>query len=236
MSYITKGNASMTAGNLAVLKRSFVTTDDGSMRYSVDYCCLAQFAVKWTSFFRTRAQPPTPLPASMLQLQLTKTPELYDLTTETSNGLTYFRASYSAGVSSEVIITEESDVRNFTVTTSRRVGYSVTTPFSTNGSTSFVATGEESVTDSIDYVSVTVTAQSKNANLPNVRGRVEAIGTADTRFFFLPNAGGIAIPTSKVINRTSKTRSSLGEYTYSLSSSGVIESVTRTGADRTINP
>ena len=233
MSAIVKANATLTAGNLVVLKRSFVTTDDGTMSYSVDYCCLAQFAIKWTPFFRTRAQPPTPLPAAMLQLNLTKSPELYDLSTETVNGLTYFKASYSAGVSTEVIITEESDVRNFTVTTTRDVGYSVTTPFSTNGSTSFVKTGEETVTDSIDYISVTVTAESKNANLPNVQGRITAIDGRALKFALA--GGGIVVPKIQFVNRTRTTRSSRGEYTYSLSSSGTIESITQTGLARTIN-
>jgi hypothetical protein len=234
MSALVKANTSLTAGNLAVLKRSFVTTDDGTMRYAVDYCCLEQYATKWTPFFRTRATPPTPLPAEMLQLNLTKTPELYDLTLETANGLTYFKAVYSAGISTEVIITEDSDVRNFTVTTTRDVGYSVTTPFSMNGSTSFVKTGEETITESFDYVSITVTAQSKNTNLPRVQGRIAAIDGGNVNYFV--SGGSIVVPKLQLINKSSTTRSSRGEYTYSFSSSGTIESITRTGFARTINP
>ena len=235
MSALVKANASLTAGNLAVLKRSFVTTDDGTMRYSVEYVCLSAYATKWTPFFRTRAQPPTPLPAAMLQLNLTKTPELYDLTTETMNGLTYFKATYSAGVSSEVIITEESDVRNFTVTTTRPVGYTVTTPNTTNGSTSFVQTDEETITESFDYISVTVTAESKNTNLPKVEGRVLAVSGNSADLFIL-QAGGVVVPTVRLVNKSSKTRTSRGEYTFSYASSGTIESVSRTGFARSINP
>lgn len=235
MSALVKANASLTAGNLAVLKRSFVTTDDGTMRYSVDYICLSAYATKWTPFFRTRAQPPTPLPAAMLQLNLTKTPELYDLTTETMNGLTYFKATYSAGVSTEVIITEESDLRNFTVTVTRDVGVNVTTPFSMNGSTTFVKQGEETITESFDYISVTVTAESKNTNLPRVQGRVESITSkgSDTMFFVV--GGKAVLPSVRLINKTSKSRTSRGEYTYSLSSSGTIDSITTTGFQRTTN-
>lgn len=235
MSALVKANASLTAGNLAVLKRSFVTTDDGTMRYSVDYVCLSAYATKWTPFFRTRAQPPTPLPAAMLQLNLTKTPELYDLTTETMNGLTYFKATYSAGVSTEVIITEESDVRNFTVTTTRPVGYNVSTPFSTNGSTSFVQTDTETITESFDYISVTVTAESKNTNLPRVEGRVAGLSGKPNDLFIL-QAGGVVIPKIVLVNKSSTSRTSRGEYTYSYSSSGTIESVTRTGFARTVQP
>lgn len=224
MSAIVKVNASLTAGGLAVLRRSFVTTDDGTMRYNVDYCCLSQYATRWTPYFRTRAQPPTPLPSSMLQLQLTKTPELYDLQTETLNGLTYFKASYSAGIASEVIITEESDVRNFTVTINRDVGYTVTTPGTINGSTSFVKTAEESVTESYDYIAVTVTVESKNADAPGVSGRVQRIS-------------GSRVPIQAraiTINRTSKTRNSRGEYTYRKISTGVYKDVTISGSPRTI--
>ena len=225
MSAIIAANSNLTSGGIAVIKRSFVTSDDGAMRYTVDYCCLERYAVKWTPFFRTRSQPPTPLPPEMLQLNLTKTPELYDLTLETMNGLTYFRAAYSAGVSTEVIITEDSDIRNFTVTVTRDVGYNITTPNTVNGSTTFVKTDEETFTRSFDYVSVTVTAQSKNTNLPAVQGRVEPID----------NSLGFGTVVT-LENRRSYTRNSRGEYTYQLSSSGVIKNVEYRGSARTINP
>jgi hypothetical protein len=230
MSALVKANASLTAGNLAVLRRSFVTTDDGSIRYAVDYCCLEQYAPKWTPFFRTRATPPTSLPVEMLQLNLTKTPELYDLTLETMNGLTYFKAVYSAGVSTEVIITEDSDVRNFTVTTTRDVGYN----FRQNGAVYFQKTGEETITDSFDYVSVTVTAQSKNTRLPTVQGRITALDGSNVNYFV--SGGAIVLPTLKLINKSSTTRSSRGEYTYNLSSSGIIDNITREGMARTVEP
>lgn len=224
MAAIVKANPSLTAGGLAVLRRSFTTNDDGTMRYEADYCCLSQYAIRWMPSFRTKAQPPTALPAALLQLQLAKTPELYDLQTETANGLTYFKAVYSAGVTTEVIITEESDVRNFTVTTNRAVGYNVSTPGTTNGSTTFVETSTETVTESYDYVSVTVTAEAKNANLPQVVGRVEPIGRLPWGYK----------PTT--IDRTSKTRSSRGEYTFRKSSSGIINNIVLTSTlPRTIN-
>jgi hypothetical protein len=218
MSAIVKANGSLTSGGLSVIKRSFTTADDGSMNYNVDYCCLSQFAIKWAPFFRTRAQPPTPLPAALLQLNLTKTPELFNLSTETLNGLTYYRAQYSAGVSTEVIITEESDTRNFTVSLNQQVGFWVSTPFTFNGSTSFVQTGERTVTNTIDYISVTVTAESKNTNLPAIQGRVE----------------GVRGYQMKLVERTSKRRDSRGEYTFSKSSSGTIESFTADGGQITL--
>jgi hypothetical protein len=224
MAAIVKANPSLTAGGLAVLRRSFTTNDDGTMRYEADYCCLSQYAVRWMPSFRTKAQPPTPLPAALLQLQLAKTPELYDLQTETANGLTYFKAVYSAGVTTEVIITEESDVRNFTVTATRPVGYNVTTPGTINGSTIFVQNATETITESFDYISITVTAEAKNANLPAVKGRIERIGGVSFPFGYKETT----------IDRTSKTRSSRGEYTYRISSSGVISNFETTLPARTI--
>jgi hypothetical protein len=218
MSAIVKANASLMAGGLSVIKRSFTTADDGSMNYDVEYCCLSQFAIKWAPFFRTRAQPPTPLPAALLQLNLTKTPELFNLSTETLNGLTYYRANYSAGVSTEVIITEESDTRNFTVSTNQQVGFWASTPGTINGSSSFVQTGERTVTNTIDYISVTVTAESKNTNLPAIQGRVE----------------GVRGYQMKLVERTSKRRDRRGEYTFSKSSSGTIESFTADGGQITL--
>lgn len=218
MSAIVKANGSLTSGGLSVIKRSFTTADDGSMNYNVDYCCLSQFAIKWAPFFRTRAQPPTPLPAALLQLNLTKTPELFNLSTETLNGLTYYRAQYSAGVSTEVIITEESDTRNFTVSTNQQVGFWASTPGTINGSSSFTQTGERTVTTTIDYISVTVTAESKNTNLPAIQGRVE----------------GVRGYQMKLVERTSKRRDSRGEYTFSKSSSGTIESFTADGGQITL--
>jgi len=225
MAAIVKANSSLAAGGLAVLRRSFATSDDGTMTYSADYCCLAIHANKWTRSFKTRSQPPTPLPREVLQLQLTKTPELFALETHTLNGITYFAASYSAGVASEVIITEESDVRLFNLTTITDVGYYITVPGTIDGATTFVKTGQVVDTNPIEYVSITVTATSKNATLPNVKGRATSIdGKELKRFSFL---GGAFIDQISLIERTSKSRSSRGEYTYSKSSSGIIKDLTR---------
>ena len=108
MSAIVKANASLTAGGLAVLRREYSTTDDGTLNYAADYCCLSQFANNHIGKFRTGAQPPTAIPASMSQLRIDGTPKLYDLTTNTQNGLTYFNARYSAASldPGEVIVTE----------------------------------------------------------------------------------------------------------------------------------
>ena len=202
-----------------MLRRNFTMTDDGRMTYSVEYVCLEEYARKWTPFFRIGAEPPTRLPASMLQLQLTKTPQLFDLQTESINGLTYFKATYSAGVTSEVIITEESDVRNFSFSVIYPTGVNVTRPnydpwSNAQSVTSFVTTGNETITFNFDYVSVTVTATAKNANVPTVKGSV------GSPF----NFNGLSLPAavkSSTIERVSKTRSSRGEYSYSRTSTGI---------------
>jgi hypothetical protein len=222
MAAIVKANPSLTSGGLAVLKRSFTTSDDGLMTYMAEYCCLSQYASRWTSVFRTGANPPTPLPANMLQLQLTKTPELYDLQTESLNGLTYFRASYSAGVPTDVTITESSDIRNIswaitypTGTTIRVPTYGAGIGGITGTATSFVTTGNETITASFDYVSVSVTATAKNATLPAVKGYV------GDSFNHVNTGGGTATAIPSTIETFSRTRNRKGEYTYSKTSTGV---------------
>jgi hypothetical protein len=219
MAAIIKANSTLTSGGIATLKRSFTTTDDGLMTYAVEYCCLSQYASRWTANFRTGAQPPTALPANMLQLQLTKTPTLYDLQTETLNGLTYFRATYSAGVPTDITITETSDVRNVSFPITYPAGTTVRLPTYglggiTGTTTSFVTTGTETVTGSFDYVSYSVTATAKNAALPSVRGYV---GDA----FNFVNVTRVNTRLATTIETSSKTKNSRGEFTFSKTSTGV---------------
>jgi hypothetical protein len=234
MAAIVKANSTLSAGNLAVLKRSFTTTDDGLMTYFVEYCCLSQFASRWTANFKTGAVPPTPLPANMLQLQLTKTPTLYDLQTENLNGLTYFRASYSAGVPTDVTITESSDIRNISWPVTYPTGYSITVPFTTGGQTSFVTTGDETLTASFDYISVSVTATAKNTALPAVRGYTEKIFNGVNVILSSVELGIYSNITKSTLETTSKTKNKRGEYTYSLTSTGVyLAGPVRTSIPRT---
>jgi hypothetical protein len=222
MAAIIKANSTLTSGGIATLKRSFTTTDDGLMTYAVEYCCLSQYASRWTANFRTGAQPPTALPANMLQLQLTKTPTLYDLQTETLNGLTYFRATYSAGVPTDITITETSDVRNISFpitypagTSVRLASYGFAVAGGITGTTnSFVTTGIETITGSFDYVSYSVTATAKNAALPTVRGYV---GDA----FNFVNVIRVETALATTIETSSKTKNNRGEYTFSKTSTGV---------------
>jgi hypothetical protein len=209
MAAIVKANARLTNGELSVVKRSFTTADDGTMTYAVEYVCLSKYARNWTPQFKTGAQPPTSLPANMLLLQLTKTPTLYDLQTETINGLTYFRATYSAGGTTEVIITESTEQRSFSAT----VNASVETAPATQTSADILL--------SFDYMSVSVTASAKNTNLPKVAGRVGAP--------FNKSVGKISGQTPRIVSGAkattiegaSTTRTGRGEYTYSKTSTGI---------------
>ena len=217
MSAIVKANASLAAGELAILKRNFAASDTGQMTYAVDYCCLSQFASKWTPFFKSGSQPPTALPANMLLLQLTKTPTLVDLQTETMHGLTYFKATYSAGVETDVTITEESDIRTHTWSTSAPVGYRVSVPYTIDGSTTFVQTGTAIGTNSFEYVSITARAVSKNKDLPEVKGRV----------IMIPNSRytdtTLSLFDQTTIDTFSSSKNSRGEYSYTKTSTGIIK-------------
>lgn len=216
MAAIVKANTSLTAGNLAVLKRNFASTDSGQMTYFCDYCCLESFAKKWTPYFKIGSKPPTALPANMLLLNLSKTPTLVDLQTESSSGLTYFKATYSAGVESEVTITEESDVRTHSYTYQKDVGIYMTPPGSINSEPDFYKTGEETITQSFEYVSVTVTATSKNSKLPEVKGYV----LEPQKPIWVTTSNLLTFET-RTIDTFSKTKNSRGEYTYTARSTGV---------------
>jgi hypothetical protein len=221
MASIVKANPSLTNGGLAVLRRSFSTTDDGTCNYEADYCCLATFANNHIGRFRTGAQPPTAIPASMSQLRLSGTPKLYDFTTYTQSGLTYFNARYSAASLSEgeVIITESQEQRNFSAVvegTIRTAG---------NFGTTTTQTGFVSV--SFDYISTTVRVEAKNPrSIPDVRGSVGLPFNKSVGQISGVNVLALNQWREAYIETSSKTRSSRGSYTYSKSSTGIYEVVT----------
>lgn len=219
MASIVKANPSLTAGGLAVLRRQYSTTDDGTLNYEADYVCLSQFANNHIGRFRTGAQPPTQIPASMSLLRLDKTPTLYDFQTRTENGLTYFNGRYTAASADagEVITTETQEQRNFSAT----VRGSVRIGVSSAGNT---LTSEGDVNVSFDYISTTVRVEAKNPRvLPEVKGSVG--------FPFNKSVSQISgiVPLlvgkwrASTVETESTTRSSRGTYTYTKSSSGIYE-------------
>lgn len=218
MAAIVKANSSLTSGGLAVLRREYSTTDDGTLNYAADYCCLSQFANNHIGKFRTGAQPPTAIPSSMSQLRVDGTPKLYDLTTNTQNGLTYFNARYSAASLNpgEVVVTESTEQRNFSAT--------VTGEIRTAGNFGNQVTQTGQVNVSFDYISTTVRVEAKNPrNLPDVKGSVgvpfnKSVGELAGQTAFVAGRWRAA-----TIETTSKQRSSRGIYTYTKSSSGIYE-------------
>jgi archaellum component FlaG (FlaF/FlaG flagellin family) len=219
MAAIVKANPSLTAGGLAVLRREYSTTDDGTLNYTAEYCCLSQFANNYIGRFRTGAAPPTPIPASMSSLRIDGTPKLYDLATHTQNGLTYFNARYSAASldGGEVIITESTEQRSF----SGALQATIRTP----GNLGSTITVEGIVQVSFDYISKTVRVEAKNPrNLPDIKGSIVTTFNQSTGELNGQQAtlkpGQLRATT---IETESKTRSSRGSYTYSRSSSGIYQ-------------
>lgn len=218
MASIVKANASLTAGGLAVLRRSYSTTDDGTLNYEADYCCLAQFANNHIGRFRTGAQPPTAIPSSMSQLRIDGTPKLYDLTTSTQNGLTYFNARYTAASLNpgEVVITESNEQRNFSASVEGFVR--------TAGNFDSTSTQTGFVTVTFDYISTTVRVEAKNPrSLPQVTGRV-----SEPFNFSVGMVSGVTANVNgkyrfSTIETSSSTKSSRGTYTYTRSSTGIYE-------------
>lgn len=220
MAALVKANPSLTAGGLAVMRRQFSTTDDGRLNYEADYVCLAQFANNHVGKFRTKAQPPTPIPAAMSLLRLEATPALYDFNTRTENGLTYFSARYATASleQTEVITTETSEQRAFSA--------QITGEVRTAGNFGTTSTVEGFTNVSFDYISTTVRVESKSDRVILApKGRVGnpfnlSVGTV---------AGVTPLLVGKwretTIETTSTTRSSRGSYSYSASSSGIYEVV-----------
>ena len=219
MAAIVKANPSLTAGGLAVLRRQYSTTDDGTLNYEADYVCLSQFANNHIGKFRTGAQPPTAIPASMSLLRLDKTPTLYDFSTNTNNGLTYFNARYTAASSDagEVITTESQEQRSFSAV----VTGTIRTPVSGLGGLSTV-TGDVSV--SFDYISTTVRVEAKNPRtLPNVTGKVGFPFNMSVGLLSGVKPTVLGQYRQSTVETESKTRSSRGTYAYTKSSSGIYE-------------
>lgn len=220
MASIVKANSSLTSGNLAVLRRTFSTSDDGTCNYEADYVCLVQFANNHLGKFRTGSTPPTSIPASMSALRLDGLPELYDVTFRTENGLTYFSARYSAASldGGEVITTESQEQRAFSAVLEGSIR--------TAGNFGSTATQTGFVNVSFDYISTTVRVESKNPRtLPSVKGRVGVP--------FNKSVGQISGVEATITNgwkafyveTESVSRSSRGSYTYSKSSSGIYQAV-----------
>jgi hypothetical protein len=218
MSAIVKANNRLATGGLAVIKRSFTADKDNKVTYTAEYVCLAQFADANAQRFRKNSQPPTPIPASMQRLGIVEVPKLYDVTSETLNGLTYFRATYVAvgDSNSSFSVTRSSDQRSFQGSQTKTI---------TTGPTGFLT--ENVVTDTLtfDYISITATASSTNQNLPGVSGGVGGkFNERRTRTFATGGGtvagGSVNVGTARVTS-SSQTRNSDGTFTFTRTSSGI---------------
>lgn len=216
MAAIVKANSSLAAGSLAVLKRSFSTQKDGRLNYVAEYVCLPAFARNHAPKFITGAVPPTPLPAVVSQLQIRNNPTLYDLQTETINGLTYFRATYSAQGAGEA--------SNSVTTSTEQRGFQK----SATGSVQ-AASGEVSQTVSIafDYMSTSVNVSSANSEIRLQDGSVgRPFNFTSTSSLALSDGFsislGVKVPfIATTVVGTSSTRNSDGTFTFSKTSTGV---------------
>lgn len=198
---IVKANAELSSGNLAVIRREFTASNDGVMLYSVEYCCLAPFAEKWTQSFQVGSSPPTPLPSNITRLRLTKNPQLVSLQTETNNGLTFFSAEYSAGLETSLVLTHTSETR----TISWVIGY--------KGTTRIVA--------SFDYISNSYRVAGTNRELPIVNGTTGIVSNAKNVDAAAVMAGSIASVRSGTVVTSSRSHNFRGEYTNEVTSSGI---------------
>jgi hypothetical protein len=217
MAAIVKANSTLANGGLAVLKRSFSTEREGKLTYSAEYVCLPQFARNHAAKFITGSFPPTALPAIISDMQIRERPTLYDLQTETINGLTYFRATYSAAGSSEqsLTVTTSSEQRSFSASLRRRI---------TTGPSGFRTTNIINDSISFEYISNSVTVSSVNRSVTAQKGSVGArfnviINTdfANVGVSYIPS-----IPTlATTVESSSRSKNSDGSFTNSITSSGI---------------
>lgn len=217
MASLVKANATLMSGNLAVLKRSFSTNDQGIATYSVQYVCLKRFANRWTSTFRVNNEPPTPLPEYILgSALLTKNPTLFDIQTETINGLTYFNVQYSAGVQTEVIETISSEQRSlsYTFVTTRAI-----TPYL---SANILITSEEvAVNASFDYISYSVTRSTTNVEAASPVGSVGQVFNCINCNAQAIKSGSDSNARAVTVESATRTRRSNGEYSINVTSTGL---------------
>jgi hypothetical protein len=203
MSSIIRANASLTAGGLAVVNRSYSNDLEGSLNYSVTYVCLDSFAKTNAALFRIGSAPPTPLPSHLIALDLRSAPGLTALTTRTENGLAYFEARYASSTNSEFVITQSEETKVFAA--SRVVTSSGT-------DTTFTLT--------FDYISRTVRVSATNTYPPGVKGSVGApfnvVGNTNSVYF-----------RSTTIETKSKTRSSRGNFSFETNSTGIYEATSQ---------
>jgi hypothetical protein len=209
MASIVKANANLTAGGLAVLKRDFATTDRGQVTYTASYVCLSQFANTHAPKFQSGGAPPTPILPQLLLLNLTKTPTLIDLQSETVNGLTYFTATYSAGVETDYVVTTATDQRNITWIRD------------------YQGAEENPIVASFDYMSISVTVEGTNREITIIPGSIGDIFnlrniTLEQINSTTPRIDGATL-TRKTVQSTRQTRNQRGETTNSVTSTGIFE-------------
>jgi hypothetical protein len=202
---IVRANPNLLAGGLGTIRRSVTSQRDGSVVLQAEYVCLTKHAGRWTPFFVRNAPPPLGLPDSLSDLGATSTPKMYDVTTRNENGLTYFTALYSAASSREITVTETEEQRN----------WSGTVQYNLNGGY-LVFTANYS----FDYMSKSVTVTGRNTHPGEIEG---SAGTPFNRSFIAEGASVLKMPTrSRIVSRT-KTQSSLGDFSYSTTSTGIYE-------------
>ena len=203
MSSIIRANASLTAGGLAVVTRSYSNDLEGSLNYSVTYVCLDTFAKTNAALFRIGSAPPTALPSHLIALGLQSAPGLTALTTKTDSGLTYFEAQYTSSTTSEFVITQSEETKVFSA--SRVVS-------ANDVDTTYTLT--------FDYISRTVSVSATNTYPPAAKGSVgkpfNVVGNTNLVYF-----------RNTTVETKSKSRSSRGNFSYETSSAGIFESASQ---------
>jgi hypothetical protein len=205
MAAIVKANPTLTAGGLVVIRRNFSTSDRGQVTYEAEYVCLSQFANNHAGRFRSGAEPPTPIPAAMLLLNITRTPTLVDLVSQTNNGITTFNATYAAGVQTDLVITRTSETRS--------VSWQV------------IRDNSPTITQGFDYISNSVTATGTNQEIPVIKGSTGRVFNGRNINLFRIIGNELRNVTQTTVESTRQVSNARGEYENSVTSTGIYEAV-----------
>lgn len=198
MAAIIRANAALLAGNMAVLKRDYGTDYEGIFFYDVTYVCLEQFLDRHINKFRPKMPPPTAMPANFSLFNFSSEPVLWDVSITSANGLSYIAAKYSTNTNQEITVTQTSEERAYYATKDG-------------------GNDEESSFISFDYIAVSVTVTSVNTQQPAIKaypGTVFNFRSGGPKFAeirYYPNT----------IFSSSKSRSSRGQYSFSVTSTGI---------------
>lgn len=234
---IVKANYTLSSGGIVVLKRTFQNSLSYNIQYTIEYCCLAQFRHKYVPYFKYGSDPIDGLPSEISNLKGTfsteniyaietedasgffaNTPTLESVEIQTANGLTFFKATYNQYRSTYTTVTS-TEQRSFSASATGTGTSGTKNPYNQGDQTYLEQ--QQTTTLAFDYMSTTVTVESRNGYYGAGTGSVgnpfnQRITNSNS------NVGSVSVPYSaSYIDSKSSETSTSGETIYRTSSTGI---------------